>query len=38
MMICDWINYIPFMSLITKEGCDYGDGGFSSIVTIRENI
>lgn len=39
---CDWIwiscNYIPFMSLVTKEGCDYGDGGFSSLVPIREAI
>jgi NTE family protein len=39
---CDWIwiscNYIPFMSLINKEGNDYGDGGFSSLVPIREAI
>lgn len=39
---CDWIwiscNYIPFMSIVTKEGCDYGDGGFSSLVPIREAI
>ena len=39
---CDWIwiscNYIPFMSLVTKEGADYGDGGFSSLVPIREAI
>lgn len=39
---CDWIwiscNYIPFMSLVTKSGCDYGDGGFSSLVPIREAI
>ena len=39
---CEWIwiscNYIPFMSLVTKEGCDYGDGGFSSLVPIREAI
>ena len=26
------------MSLISKEGCDYGDGGFSSLVPIREAI
>ncbi|WP_333600418.1 patatin-like phospholipase family protein [Flavobacterium sp.] len=39
---CDWIwiscNYIPFMSLVTKDNCEYGDGGFSSLVPIREAI
>lgn len=39
---CDWIwiscNYIPFMSLVTKNDCVYGDGGFSSLVPIREAI
>jgi predicted patatin/cPLA2 family phospholipase len=39
---CDWIwiscNYIPFMSLVLKDGSDYGDGGFSSLVPIREAI
>lgn len=39
---CDWIwiscNYIPFMSLVNKNECDYGDGGFSSLVPIREAI
>jgi predicted patatin/cPLA2 family phospholipase len=39
---CDWIwiscNYVPFMSLVTKEGFEYGDGGFSSMVPIREAI
>jgi len=39
---CDWIwissNYIPFMSLVKKGGCEYGDGGFSSLVPIREAI
>jgi NTE family protein len=39
---CDWIwiscNYIPFMSLVNKNGSDYGDGGFSSLVPIREAI
>ncbi len=38
----DWIwiscNYIPFMSLVTKEGCDYADGGFGSMVPIEEAI
>lgn len=39
---CDWVwissNYIPFMSLISKNNSDYGDGGFSSLVPIREAI
>ncbi len=39
---CDWIwiscNYIPFMSLVTRNGYEYGDGGFSSLVPIREAI
>jgi NTE family protein len=39
---CDWIwissNYIPFMSLVNKDNCDYGDGGFASLVPIREAI
>ena len=39
---CDWIwissNYIPFMRLVKKGGCEYGDGGFSSLVPIREAI
>lgn len=39
---CDWIwiscNYVPFMSLVRKNGCEYGDGGFSSLVPIREAI
>ncbi len=39
---CEWIwissNYIPFMSLVTKNGCEYGDGGFSSLVPISEAI
>ncbi len=39
---CDWIwiscNYIPFMSLATRNGCAYGDGGFSNLVPIREAI
>jgi len=39
---CEWIwvscNYIPFMSLVTKENNEYGDGGFSSLVPIREAI
>jgi NTE family protein len=39
---CEWIwiscNYIPFMSLVNKDGSDYGDGGFSSLVPIQEAI
>jgi len=39
---CDWIwiscNYIPFMSLVSKNNYEYGDGGFSSLVPIREAI
>jgi len=39
---CEWIwiscNYIPFMSLVSKNNCVYGDGGFSSLVPIREAI
>ncbi|MEO6177208.1 MAG: patatin-like phospholipase family protein [Flavobacterium circumlabens] len=39
---CDWTwissNYIPFMSLVTKNNYEYGDGGFSSLVPIREAI
>lgn len=39
---CEWIwissNYIPFMSLVKKQRCEYGDGGFSSLVPIREAI
>ncbi|MGV6827899.1 MAG: patatin-like phospholipase family protein [Flavobacteriales bacterium] len=38
----DWIwiscNYTPFMSLVTKQGCEYADGGFGSIVPIEEAI
>lgn len=39
---CEWIwiscNYIPFMSLVKKGNYEYGDGGFSSLVPIREAI
>lgn len=39
---CDWVwiscNYVPFMSLAKKNDCEYGDGGFGSIVSIREAI
>ena len=39
---CDWIwisaNFIPFMSLVTKNGCEYADGGFANLVPIEEAI
>lgn len=39
---CDWIwiscNYVPFMSLVKRNGYEYADGGFGSIVPIREAI
>jgi predicted patatin/cPLA2 family phospholipase len=39
---CLWIwgscNYIPFMSVLEKDGCQYGDGGFGCLVPIREAI
>lgn len=39
---CDWVwascNYVPFMSLFEKEGCQYADGGFGCLVPIREAI
>ncbi|MFC7356984.1 patatin family protein [Jejudonia soesokkakensis] len=38
----DWIwiscNYVPFMSLVYKEGCEYADGGFGSMVPIEEAL
>ncbi len=39
---CDWIwgscNYVPFMSLLEKNNYQYADGGFGSLVPIREAI
>ena len=39
---CDWIwgscNYITFMSLLEKNGYQYGDGGFGCLIPIREAI
>ncbi|MEH6681188.1 MAG: patatin-like phospholipase family protein [Sediminicola sp.] len=39
---CEWIwiscNYIPFMSLVTKHGFEYGDGGLGCVVPIQEAI
>lgn len=39
---CEWIwiscNYVPFMSIVTKNDFDYGDGGFSALVPIQEAV
>lgn len=39
---CDWMwisaNYIPFMSLVTKDNSEYADGGFGAVSPIREAI
>ncbi len=39
---CDWMwissNYIPFMSLVTKNGHEYADGGFGAVSPIRQAI
>ncbi|MFH4966335.1 patatin-like phospholipase family protein [Gaetbulibacter sp. M235] len=39
---CDWIwiscNYIPFMSLVTRNGFEYADGGLGCVIPIREAI
>ncbi len=39
---CDWIwgscNYVPFMSLLEKNHCQYADGGFGCLVPVREAI
>lgn len=39
---CEWTwisaNLVPFMSLINKNGSEYGDGGFGSQVPINEAI
>ncbi len=39
---CEWIwiscNYVPFMSMVTKNNADYGDGGFSALVPIEEAV
>ena len=38
----DWIwisaNYIPFMSLVSKDGFEYADGGLGSIVSVERAI
>lgn len=39
---CDWMwissNYIPFMSLVTKNEQEYADGGFGAVSPIRQAI
>jgi NTE family protein len=39
---CDWIwasaSMVPFMSLVEKNGCEYGDGGMGNIVPIYEAL
>lgn len=39
---CDWIwasaNMIPFMSLFTKDSCEYADGGFGNLIPMQEAI
>ncbi|MDO1500414.1 patatin-like phospholipase family protein [Winogradskyella maritima] len=39
---CDWIwiscNYIPFMSLVKRDGYEYADGGLGCVIPIREAI
>lgn len=39
---CDWVwiscNYIPFMSLVKKDGFEYADGGLGCVIPIREAI
>lgn len=38
----DWIwiscNYVPFMTLTTKNSCEYGDGGLGTIIPIEEAL
>lgn len=39
---CDWIwissNMVPFMTLATKNGYEYADGGFGNLVPVQEAI
>jgi predicted patatin/cPLA2 family phospholipase len=39
---CDWIwgssNFVPFMSLLEKNGFEYADGGFADLVPLSEAI
>jgi NTE family protein len=38
----DWIwiscDYVPFMTLDSKNGCEYGDGGLGIIIPIEEAL
>lgn len=38
----DWIwiscNYVPFMTLTSKNRCEYGDGGLGTIIPIEEAL
>ncbi len=39
---CDWVwasaSLVPFMSLVTKNGFEYADGGMGNIVPIYQAI
>ncbi len=39
---CDWMwasaNAVPFMSLMIKDGIEYGDGGFGASIPIQKAI
>lgn len=39
---CDWMwissCFVPFMSLVEKNGCEYADGGFGNYIPIEEAI
>lgn len=39
---CDWMwasaNFVPFMSLVVKNGMEYADGGFGSYLPLQEAI
>ena len=39
---CDWMwassNVLPFMSLMVRDGIEYGDGGFGVVIPIQKAI
>ena len=39
---CDWMwasaNFVPFMSLMHKDGCDYADGGFGDYLPVHKAL
>lgn len=39
---CDWMwassSFVPFMSLVEKNGYDYADGGFGNYIPIQEAV